>query len=119
MHTCPHCQAKALKGLAVRWSGRAYAARCPGCGKLSHVLGSTSSGIFSVCTVLLCCAITAALLTESYLVGAAGLGLVIGYNCWAWKRVTLFPISPESAKTAERISWWLLVGFAIAKIFSS
>lgn len=119
MHTCPHCHAETLSGLAVRWSGRSYAARCPGCGKLSHVLGSTSSGIFSVCTVLLCCAITAALLTESYLVGVAGLGLVIAYNCWAWKRVALFPISPESAKTAERVSWGLVLGCVIAKVFSS
>ena len=119
MHTCPHCHAKALKGLAVRWSGRSSAARCPGCGKLSHVLGSTSSGIFAVCAVLLCCAVTAALLTTSYLVGITGLGLVFAYNRWAWSRVALFPISPESAKMAERVSWWLLLGCVLTKIFSS
>lgn len=119
MHTCPHCHAKALKGLAVRWSGRSSAALWPGCGQLSHVLGSTSSGILLVCTVLLCCAVAAALLTASYLVGIAGLVPVLAYNLWAWRRVELFPISPESAQTAERVSWWLLIGLVLTRIFSA
>ena len=92
---------------------------CRNCKKLSHVLASTSSGIFSVGLVLGCCAVIAALIAESYLAGAAGAAGVVGYNVWAWRQAELFPISPESAGTAAQVSWWLLALAVLAKIFSS
>ena len=75
--------------------------------------------MFSMGLVLGCCAVIAALIAESYIVGAAGVAVVVGYNIWAWRQAELFPISPESASTAAQVSWWFLALAALAKIFSS
>lgn len=69
--------------------------------------------------VLACLSVVAAMVLESYAVGAAGLLLVVAHNIWAWRRVELFPISEESAKVAARVSWWLLAVGALLKLFSS
>jgi hypothetical protein len=55
---------------------------------------------------------------QSYLVGIAGIGLVVLYNVQAWRQSELFPISPESAKTAEKVAWWVIALTLLAKIFS-
>lgn len=119
MHKCPHCGVTALGNMAVRWSYREAPAKCPHCGKLSHVLASTSSGIAGVGIVLAALAVVAAMVLESYLVAAAGFGLLVLHNIWAWRGVELFPISEESAKVAARVSWWLVALGALFKLFSS
>ena len=109
MHKCPHCNTNAVANYTVRWSSRSSPAECGYCGKLSHVLASTSSGIFSVGFFLLCVTLTAALTMESYWVAVPGVCAVAVHNLWAWRRVELFPISPESAKLARQVHWLFLV----------
>lgn len=104
-HTCPHCQQAAVPNLAVRWSARESPARCAACGRLSHVIASTSSGIWVVGVLLLVAAEFIALLAQSPWAGLAGLTLVVAHNVWAWRRVELWPIDSDSAKTAARWSW--------------
>jgi hypothetical protein len=118
MHKCPWCNGAAVSGIAVRWSSRSSPASCASCGKLSHVLASTSSGIFSVGIVLLCCVLFAAFLAQSYLVGIAGVGLVVAYNVWAWRKAELFPISSDSANAAAQVTWWVVALSLLANIFS-
>ncbi|MEN9396230.1 MAG: hypothetical protein RLZ81_760 [Pseudomonadota bacterium] len=105
--------------MAVRWSYRESPAKCTACGKLSHVLASTSGGILSVCIVLFSVGEAAAMVSESYLVALLVVVLVVCYNLWAWRRVELFPISTESARLAAQINWWLIGLAAFFKIFSS
>ena len=45
-YICPRCKESGIGGLAKRWSDRATPAQCTACGGLSHVLASTSSGIW-------------------------------------------------------------------------
>ena len=105
--------------MAVRWSHRESPAKCTACGNLSHVLASTSSGIFSGCIVLFILGVAVAIVSESYLIALLVGVLVVSYNMWAWRRVELFPISAESAKLAAQVSWWLIGLAALLKIFSS
>lgn len=119
MHKCPHCNVAAVPLLAVRWSYRESPAKCTACGNLSHVLASTSSGIFSVCIVLFSLAVVAAMVSQSYLVAVLLVVLVVSYNMWAWRRVELFPISTEGAKLAAQANWCLIGIAAFVKLFSS
>jgi hypothetical protein len=118
MHKCPHCGTNSVASYAVRWSSRSSPASCRHCGKLSHVLASTSSGIFCVCLVSLCVVLTAALLAESYGLAILGLCAVLAFNLSAWQRVELCPISPKSAKVAEQVSWWLTALAVLANFLS-
>jgi len=56
---------------------------------------------------------------ESWFAFVAGLGLVVVHNIWAWRRVELFPISDEAAKTAAQVSWWLAAIVILVRLFSS
>lgn len=60
----------------------------------------------------------AGFMTQSYWVGLAGVGVVVFYNLRAWRQSELFPISPESASTAEKVAWWVIVLSVIAQILS-
>ena len=119
MHKCPWCSAEAVSNLAVRWSSRSSPASCAGCGKLSHVLASTSNGIFTISFLLLFFVVAAGFIAQSYGLAVAGVALVVVYNVWAWRRSELFPISSESAGTAAKVSWWIIGLSFLAKIFSS
>ena len=118
MHKCPHCGTNSVAGYAVRWSSRSSPASCRHCSKLSHVLASTSSGIFFVCLVSLCVVLTAALMAESYGLAVLGVCAVLAFNLSAWQGVELFPISPESAKVAAQASWWLTALAILANLLS-
>lgn len=118
MHACPHCQVDALSGRAVRWSSRECPATCAHCGKLCHVAASTSSGIWSVSAVLLCCAVVAAVLAGSYGLGIAGAVGVVAYHQWAWRRVELFPITAETVRTEDRVRWFLMALAFMGKLLS-
>jgi hypothetical protein len=63
--------------------------------------------------------VAAAMILESYWPVVAGLAFAVVHNVWAWRRVELFPISEESAKTAARISWWFLIIGVLLRVFSN
>lgn len=65
MHTCPHCKAPGIGALAKRWSSRSSPAECSACGSLSHVLASTSSGIWVACIVILLASLIGGLVQHS------------------------------------------------------
>lgn len=56
---------------------------------------------------------------ESWLAGIAGLAIAVANNIRAWRRVELFPISEEAARTAAQVSWWLIAVGALLKLLSS
>ena len=116
-HACPHCHQAAVSNLAVRWSSRESPARCAACGRLSHVVASTSSGIWVVGVVLLVATGLIALLAQSFWAGLAGLAMVGVYNVWAWRHVELWPIDANSAQTAARASWLATVLAWLAVLF--
>ena len=93
MHHCPHCGVQALPNMAVRWSYRESPAKCGHCGKLSHVIASTSNGIASVGLVMAVLSVLAGLVLESWFAAIAGLGMVAVHNILAWRGVELLPIS--------------------------
>lgn len=105
--------------MAVRWSSRESPAKCGNCGKLSHVLTSTSNGIASVGGVAAVLALLAGFVLESWVAAIGGLALVAAHNIWAWSRVELFPISEEEAMKAGQVSWWLVAAAFLLKLFSS
>ena len=119
MHPCPHCRTHAVPNFAVRWSSRESPAKCGHCGKLSHVLASTSSGIASLEIVLGALSVVLAMVLASWFAALACFAFLVAHNVWAWRRVELFPISEDSAKTAARVSWWLLALAALFRLFSS
>ena len=119
MHKCPWCSAAAVSNFAVRWSSHSSPASCARRCKLSHVLASMSSGISTISFVVLCCMVVAGFMVRSYGVGLAGVGVVLVYNVWAWRRSELFPISSESAGTAAKVGWWVIGLSLLAKMFSS
>jgi hypothetical protein len=107
-----------VSNFAVRWSSRSSPASCTGCGKLSHVLASSSSGIATIGFLGLCCVAVASFMLQSYGAGLAGIGLVVLFNAWAWRQSELFPISPEGASTAKKAGWWVGALYLLASIFS-
>jgi len=119
MHICPHCKDAGLSELAVRWSYREHPARCVTCGGLSHVLASTSSGITGASMILVSITAAAAIVFNSYVVAVAGFVLLIVQNIWSWRRVELFPIGPEEARTAAKASGLLAFLLLVFRIFST
>lgn len=111
-HTCPRCKAPGIAGVAKRWSSRAVPARCEACGGLSHVLASTSNGIWMTGIVIVVLSLIAALGWHSPLFFFGGLVLAVACNLWAWKRARLWPISKESADKAATGNW-LIAGIAV------
>ena len=107
LHTCPPCQKPAVRNFLVRWSGREIPARCSACGGLSHVVDSSSGGIGVFTFVLLVAAGAAGLAMQSVWVGFAAALLAPAYNLWAWRKIDLWPISPKSAATAHKVSWFI------------
>jgi hypothetical protein len=113
MH-CVHCNAPGIRAAAKRWSGRDLPATCTLCGKLSHVIASTGSGI-PVATLLVVLGFAVA----GALWGAlCGLPVAVAYNVWAWRRAEMFPIAPETAANARRASWLVTLLSALG-IFGS
>lgn len=116
---CPHCRAAAVPQIQVRWSSRESPVTCAACGELSHVIGSTASGIGSVGCLAVVFAAVAALAMQSWPLALSGLALAVAHNLWAWRRAELFPISPESSRKANQANWWLIGIVVFLKIFSS
>lgn len=116
-HKCPHCHQATVSNLAVRWSSREIPAKCRDCGQLSHVIASTSSGIWVLGVVLLVAAGIVAVIAQSPWAGLLGLSGVVAHNVWAWRRVELWPIDRNSAKTAAQVGWLATVAGWLAVLF--
>lgn len=111
-HTCPRCKAPGIDGVAKRWSSRASPAKCEACGGLSHVLASTSSGIWAAGLVIVVLSLIAAVGWHSSVFLVGGLVLAVACNIWAWKRARLWPISKDSAASAATGNWFI-AGIAV------
>ena len=92
--------------MAKRWSSRGAPATCEACGALSHVLASTSNGIWAAGVVILVVSLIGALGLDSSVFFFSGLVLAIACNLRAWKRAKLVPISKESAAHATAANWF-------------
>lgn len=106
-HTCPGCRKPGIDGMAKRWSSRGAPAACEACGGLSHVLASTSSGIWAAGVVIVVVSLIGALGLHSFLLFFSGLVLAVACNLRAWKRAKLVPISKESATRAAKANWFV------------
>ena len=106
MTLCPYCNRSGIAELAKRRSSREYPAQCTLCGRLSHAIASSSSGIAGFTIVIALLMIVAGIALGQWIVGAlCGVGLGAAYNRWAWRRVELCPISAESAARSRKASW--------------
>jgi len=106
-YTCPSCRKPGVGGIAKRWSSRGAPATCEACGGLSHVLASTSNGIWATGVVIVVASLIGALGLHSFLLFFSGLVLAIACNLRAWKRAKLVPISKESVAHAKTANWFL------------
>jgi hypothetical protein len=116
MFVCPHCKVSAVAGSAARWSSREHPATCSNCGMLSHVAASSSSGIAILTFVFALLSLAGALASLWWTL--AGACLTVAYNIWAWKRVELFPVTPEIARKSRLVSGWTNVLALFGWLFS-
>ncbi|WP_418129452.1 hypothetical protein ABL849_25195 [Variovorax sp. 375MFSha3.1] len=116
-HTCPHCKAPGIGSLAKRWSSRANPAECSACGGLSHVLASTSSGIWVAGIVIFMVSLIGGLALHSGLLFVSGMVLAVAFNMLAWRRAKMYPISRESAGNAAKAGWFVAGFYAFIAIF--
>jgi len=107
MTSCPHCNNPGVTSLAKRWSSREHPAVCRLCGRLSHVINSTSSGIFVVSIFIVGIFFLIGAMNDVTLISWLGLPVAVGHNIWAWKRAVLWPITVESAKSSNRVGWFV------------
>lgn len=104
MSLCPHCQGDGVSLAAKKRSSREHPAVCNLCGKLSHVIASTRSGILMVSLLVI---------GSFYLIGAVNgltllswlsLPIAIAYYRWAWNKAMLWPTTGDSAKASLHAS---------------
>lgn len=91
-----------VTSLATRWSSREHPAVCRHCGRLSHVIASTSSGIFVVSLFIVGTFFLVGAVNDVTPFGWLGILVALGHNVWAWRRAKLWPISGDSAKSSRR-----------------
>ncbi|MFM9879475.1 MAG: hypothetical protein ACKVOO_03585 [Burkholderiaceae bacterium] len=91
--------------MAKRWSSREHPAVCRLCGRLSHVIASTGSGIPVASLFIAGAFVLLGAVLGLMPLGLVGIPVAVGYNIWAWKKAKLFPISGDSAATSRRVSW--------------
>src|SRR5688572_1108691 len=106
-HACPSCHGAGISGFAKRWSARECPATCELCGGLSHVIASTSSGIFvGSILVFVVAMIALTMQSDGFWLGAVVAACLSGaFNVWAWRRVQMFPIPKENAQAAANVGW--------------
>ena len=107
-YACPHCRQPGIAAMAKRWSSRETPATCGRCGKLSHVLASTSSGIGVAGLLIIVLSGIAAAAWDMAPLLLLGVGLAVANNFRAWRRAKLWPISKESAESAKKAGWFVL-----------
>lgn len=118
MTQCPHCLELGVTSFAARSSSREYPATCRLCGRLSHVIASTRSGIFVVSFFIIGTFFLIGVVNDVTLLGWAGVPVAVAQNIWAWKRVRLWPISNDSA-TSSRQGGLIVNTLAVLGIFWS
>jgi hypothetical protein len=119
-HACPSCHGAGISGLAKRWSARECPATCELCGGLSHVIASTSNGIF-VGSILVFFAATIATLTlteQFWLAAIVAVCLSGAFNVWTWRQAEMFPIPKGNAQAAAAVGWFLTGLYALLALFS-
>ena len=104
-YACPHCRQPGIAAVAKRWSSREKPAACGLCGKLSHVLASTSNGIWTAGLLIIVLSGIGAAAWNMPPLLLVGLGLAVANNFRAWRRAKLWPISKESADAAKKAGW--------------
>lgn len=104
---CPSCHGAGISGLAKRWSARECPAKCGLCGGLSHVLASSSSGIFVGGCLVFVVVLIAGLgfNLQPWLAALIASCLWVVFNTWAWGRAEMFPIPKENARVAASVGW--------------
>ena len=117
-HACPHCKGPGIGSLAKRWSSRSAPAGCSACGGLSHVLASTSSGIWASGILTMVVSLIGGLALDSVLFFVSGMVLAVALNIWAWQRAKMYPISKESARNAAKASWFVAALYALVALFT-
>lgn len=107
-HACPSCHGAGISGWAKRWSARECPATCGLCGRLSHVVDSTSNGIFVGGILVFITPLIALLALNAafWLAALLALCIAVGFNVWAWRRAELFPIPKQDAQTAAAVGWF-------------
>ena len=118
VHTCPHCQEPHIRHLALRWASRESPAQCPGCGRLSQVLASTSSAIAVFTWLGVLGSVVLGLAWDSIALSGAGLLVVLGGNVWMWRRCELFSIDSRTAQTVVRVGVGASLLSVVAGFFS-
>lgn len=116
-HSCPHCKAPGIDGFAKRWSSRAAPVECTACGGLSHVLSSTSSGVWAAGIVIFVVSLIGGLGLHSALFFVSGLALAVAFNVRAWKHAKMYPISRGSAGNAAKANWLVAGAYAFVSLF--
>ena len=108
-HACPSCRGAGITALAKRWSARECPATCELCGGLSHVLASTSNGIFvgTILVFIVSMIAAIALTPQAWLVFVVAFVLTAVFNVWVWRRAEMFPIPKENAQTAATVGWFV------------
>ena len=91
-----------MTSLAKRWSSREHPAVCSLCGRLSHAIASTSSGIFVFSLFIVGTFFLIGAVNDVALLGWLGVPVAVSHNVWAWKRAALWPISGDSAKSSRQ-----------------
>lgn len=108
MTNCPHCNAAGIHSWAKRWSSREAPAKCAECGKLSHVIASTGSGIpVATLLVVVAFALLGAVVGHPGLSALGGIPFAVAYNMWAWRKAQMFPISSDAASSARKAGWFV------------
>jgi len=118
-HACPRCHERGIPEFAKRWSSRASPAECAKCGGLSHVLASTSNGIWVGTLLAFVVSLVVAAGFNSGLIALSGICLVVAFNARAWKRAMLVPIPKENAKAATAANWIVAGIYAFFALFGS
>lgn len=106
MMRCIHCNGLGVHSGAKRWSSREAPATCALCGKFSHVIASTGTGIpATTIVIVIAFAIVGALIGNSLVGAVFGIAVAGTYNILAWRNAEMFPISPESSIAARKVGW--------------
>ena len=118
-HICPTCSQAGISSTAKRWSSRECPAACGHCGGLSHVIASTSNGIFVGTLLAFVVGAVVGAATGGWWVSVLfGLGFASTFNVLAWSRAEMFPIPKDSARSAQTAVWLLIAFELLMALFS-
>lgn len=108
MTNCPHCNAPGIRSWAKRWSSREAPVTCAACGRFSHVIASTGSGIpVATLFVVVAFSVLGAVVGDPGLGALGGIPFAVAYNMWAWRKAQMFPISSDVASSARKVGWFV------------